>query len=87
MRNITLEQAKARFPHRFTCEHVPAWALKPMADGRYYAPQYETDQEWFDNTVFPGEPNLHRNNKHCLCKNASFPRGQWLDAPFQAVRS
>ena len=25
-RVISFEQAKARYPHRFTMEHVPAWS-------------------------------------------------------------
>lgn len=43
-RTYSLEQAKALFPHRFTMEHAPSWAKAPAPNGKFYAPQYRTDQ-------------------------------------------
>ena len=86
-RKLTLEQAKARFPHRFTMEHCPAWALSPFNPdtklaGKYPAPQYRTDKEWYDNTVFPGELGVHGNCNHCHANNPSWPLGKSLSLPY-----
>lgn len=59
MRPITFEQAKAQYVHRYTMEHVPAWAreINP-GNGKYYAPGYSTDLEWYENTEFKGEGQI-----------------------------
>jgi hypothetical protein len=77
---IPFEQAKATYVHRFTIEHVPSWALKPMDNGKFYAPQYSSDKEWYDNTEFPPQNGLR---KYCTSINQSWPLGQLLDAPFK----
>lgn len=82
-RKITLEQAKSQYVHRFTMDHVPQWARQRRDDGTYYAPQYRSDKEWYDNTTFPGESGLHGNSKHCETRNQSWPLGQALDKPFK----
>lgn len=82
MSRPTLEQAKSVYGHRFTAEHVPTWAKRPLPDGRYYAPQYRTDKEWYDNTVFPGEPGCIGGKHHCTTLFPSWPIGQWLTAAF-----
>ena len=74
----TLKEAQARFVHRYTMEHKPAWANKPADNGKRYAPQYRSDAEWYANTTFPGEPGLHGNCKYCETHNPSWPLGQWL---------
>lgn len=82
-RPLTLEQAKARYPHRFTMEHVPAWAADKRPDGNYYAPQYETDQEWYERTLFPGEGHVRITEDHCTSNNPTWPMGLWLAQPFK----
>lgn len=86
MRPITLKEAKRRYVHRYTLEHVPLWgvgAVTHAPNGLYYAPQYATDQEWYDNTSFPGENGSSRRAKYCESRNQSWPLGQWLDAPYR----
>jgi hypothetical protein len=85
-RRLTLSQAKTQYVHRFTMEHVPAWACKRPCDSggtetRYYAPQFRTDAEWYENTVFPGEKEAVFKDS-CYTRNQSWPLGQWLDKPF-----
>lgn len=83
---MNFEQAKAAYVHRFTMEHVPAWAARrPRDDGGtatwFYAPQYRTDKEWFENTLFPPSNPFHK--KDCHSSNQSWPLGQHLDAPYK----
>ena len=72
---LSFEAAIARYGFRFTLEHVPAWALRPLG-GKYYGPQYRTDREWYDASIFP--PAV----KFCQSSNPSYPLGKWLDAPY-----
>ena len=81
-RTLTFEQAKAQFVHRYTCEHVPAWAKEKSASGKYCAPQYATDQEWYDKTYFYGESEL-ATKKFCYTTDPSWPLGLTLDAPLK----
>ncbi len=79
----TLAQARAQYMYRYTMEHVPAWAREPMPNGRYPAPHFRTDAEWFDHTKFPGEPGLHGNCRHCQTLDQTWPLGSApLAAPF-----
>ena len=87
-RVTSFAEAKSMYVHRFTKEHVPAWASKTPADSggtstQHYAPQYTTDREWYDNTKFPGEGHIHHRADHCESSNPSWPLGQWLDKPYQ----
>ena len=87
-RAVTLAQARAWFPYRFTMEHVPEHAAHPVrlaksAEPVYYAPQYRTDQEWYDNTAFPGEETMPKRGRWCNSRNSSFPLGRWLPAPYK----
>lgn len=81
-RKISLEQARNRYPHRFTMEHVPAWARVKCDNGKHYAPQYRSDAEWYENTVFPGEPGHYGTRNECNTSGQTWPLGQWLDAPY-----
>lgn len=84
-RPLTLQQAQSRYPHRFTMEHVPQWARQVRRDGTYYAPQYRSDAEWFERTVFPGEPRhipAHKRDTSCMSLAQTWPLGQALPAPF-----
>lgn len=78
MRIIDLRTAKLRYPYRFTMEHVPSWARVRQSDGTFPAPQFRTDQEWYDNTTFPGESGLSKNAKYCEIRNQSWPLGKKL---------
>lgn len=91
---MNFEQAIAAYVHRFTMEYVPAWAKgrRPADDTgsetRFYAPQYRSDREWFENTKFP--PNnsfaLSSRDTSCYSSGQTWPCGQWLDAPFVSGR-
>ena len=80
MRAITLEQAKAQYTNRYTMEHIPQWAKEICDNGKYYAPQYTSDLEWYNNTKFAGEGGI-ADRKHCYSNGQSWPIGQWLDKP------
>jgi hypothetical protein len=82
-RPITFEQARAQYPHRYTMEHIPDWARK-LCDGtgKYYAPQYRSDAEWYANTHFPGEHGIPHKSKYCNSNGQTWPLGDWLDAPY-----
>lgn len=87
-RVISFEEAKRRYPHRFTMEHVPAWAREtPRVHGgtlnKFYAPAHRTDREWYDNTLFPGEGFVGKREKHCFVVRHSFPLGMFLDQPYR----
>jgi hypothetical protein len=88
-RTYTLEQAKALFVHRFTMEHIPQWVRDrptPRHSGGtadwFYAPQYRSDQEWYDNTKFFGEPGHIGTSRECCSSNATWPLGMTLDKPY-----
>lgn len=73
----SFEQACRQYPFRFTMEHIPHWAKRPSVAGWWYAPQYRTDREWYDNTTFDPE------GMHCESTNQSWPMGQRLDGRFE----
>lgn len=83
MKRPTFEQACARYVHRFTCEHVPQWATRPLGHGRFYAPHFRTDREWYDATLFPGEPEHMNGRKHCQTSNQTWPLGRELSKPYK----
>jgi hypothetical protein len=83
-RPISFERACAKYPHRYTMEHVPDWARHRAPGGQFYAPQYRSDREWYDLTKFPGElPKAFFFGGHCYSTGQTWPRGHWLDRPFQ----
>ena len=82
----TFERACATYTLRYTMEHIPSWARKSCNGEFYYAPQYRTDREWYDNTKFPGEeghPEYPRRSDHCYTTNPSWPLGQRLKEPYR----
>lgn len=81
-RSITFEFAKALYVNRYTMEHKPDWAHGPRVDGQYYAPQYTTDKEWYDRTMFHGESDLVGSARHCYSQCPTWPLGQSLNSPF-----
>lgn len=76
-------EAQARYQNRYTMDHVPNWAKVQAPNGLYYAPQYRTDQEWFRNTVFYGEPEHYGRRSDCNSSGQTWPLGQWLEKPFK----
>lgn len=83
----TFEKAKSRYVHRFTMEHVPQWANSRPVDhdgteARYYAPQFASDREWYDNTKFPGEAGWLGQGSDCYTTGQTWPLGNWLDRPY-----
>jgi len=83
---LSFEEAKRRYVYRYTMEHVPSWAhTLNTGNGFYYAPQYRTDREWYDNTLFPGDPEHKEwggDRNHCVSRNQSWPLGKWLTTPY-----
>lgn len=79
---MTFDEAKSRYVHRYTMEHVPEWAKSAAPNGKFYAPQFRTDREWFDATLFPPDNPLGPRVKDCYTTGQTFPLGQWLDAPY-----
>ena len=77
---LSFEEAKRMYVHRYTMEHIPSWAKNPVDNRKYYAPQYRTDKEWYDNTVFPPHNGF---KDHCTSTNQSWPLGQWLENPYK----
>jgi len=58
MSRPTFVEACARYGHRFTQDHVPAWSRQPFADGTFPAPQFRSDREWYELTIFPRRTGL-----------------------------
>lgn len=82
MKRPSFEQACARYPHRYTMEHVPAWARQSAPNGKFYAPQFRSDREWYEATKFHGESDF-ATRKHCYTSGQTWPLGQWLDKPYR----
>jgi hypothetical protein len=84
MSRPTLDEAKARYVHRYTMEHLPLWARTAAPNGKFYAPQFNTDAEWYANTVFPSQKDHpdHCMTRHdsCYTTGQTWPMGEWLDA-------
>lgn len=85
MRKVSFDEAKVRFVNRYTMEHIPAWSRYQAPNGLYYAPQFATDREWYENTTFPGEPDHPigpGSRTYCNTTGQTWPLGKWLDEPF-----
>lgn len=80
---MDITEAKSRYVNRFTMDHVPQWATKPAPNGKYYAPQYASDVEWFANTLFPPNHPLGKRITDCYSTGQTWPLGQWLDKPYK----
>jgi hypothetical protein len=92
-RPLTLEQAKLLYPNRFTMEHIPAWANRPVGDTpipKFYAPQYQSDEEWYNYTSFPdeeGHPEYKsKRATYCYSTRQTWPLGRWLDYPYSKAK-
>lgn len=74
------------YVHRFTAEHVPGWARGDTGfPGRFYAPQFASDREWYDHTTFPGEEGhlALGDRDSCHTSGQTWPFGQWLPEPYR----
>lgn len=80
---MTFDEAKRRYVHRFTMEHIPVWARKRRRDGSYYAPMYRSDREWFENTLFPPNTPYEKGCKDCYSTDPTWPLGKALEAPYR----
>ena len=77
-RPLSFAEACARYPHRYTVDHIPAHVRNRQPNGLFLAPQYASDREWYDRTLFNGESPL-ADASYCHSVNQSWPFGQWLD--------
>jgi hypothetical protein len=71
------------YVNRYTMQHVPDWALVPLPNGKFPAPHFRSDAEWYANTVFPGEPGHWGTRRECFSTGQTWPKGQWLDKPYK----
>jgi hypothetical protein len=79
---ISFDDAKRLYVNRYTMEHVPLWAKQPCSgNGKYYAPQYRSDAEWYENTDFP-PLKARGSDGDCFSANPTWPLGQWLDKEY-----
>ncbi len=91
LRPISFEEAlKLSEGVRFTMESIPKWyaqsARRYGGGDKYYAPQFRSDREWYDNTRFIGEPGHYGSKTNFHSINWSFPLGVWLDKPYVIKR-
>lgn len=83
-KRISFKEACEIYIHRFTMDHIPAWAANPMADGKYYAPQFRSDAEWYANTLFTGESGIpHPDWIGCYTTGQTWPLGKSLTRPYK----
>lgn len=86
-RRLSFNEACARFVNRYTAEHVPTFARKMNpCNGKFYAPQFASDLEWYENTRFYGEPGHIGGRAYCHTTGQTWPLGQWLEQPFHVAR-
>jgi hypothetical protein len=82
--SIDQEKVKRMFVNRYTCKHVPTWAMQIREDSTYYAPQYINDADWLAHTQFKitNTGNLDMRYCTCLSSDPTWPLGQSLKSPF-----
>jgi hypothetical protein len=71
--------ALARFIYRFTGEHCPEWARKPMPNGTAYPVHFATDAEWLANSSFDVTASGRLSKRHGFCES----RPTWPNNPEQ----
>ena len=70
-------EARRRWVHRYTRDHVPAWAQKPMPCGKAYPVQFDSDSDWLANTVFTITKTGRFSGRDKYCRSAP----TWPDNP------
>lgn len=86
VRKISFEDACWKYQSRFTAEHVPVTSTMRRPMGDFFAPQFMTDLEWYENTIFPGETWEDvrvEDDGHPMSVNQTYPFGYFLDKPFE----
>lgn len=93
MSRPSFEEAKRIWTNRFTCEHIPEFGMFPREiEGRLYypAPEFISDEEWYEKTSFFGEftyvPPLKGQKNIPQSGRQSYPFGRWLTKPFKACK-
>lgn len=81
------QEAKARFTHRYTGEHRPAWANRPFTNSELklstYPVQFRDDADWLAHTYFTLVKDGTRfSKKKRFCE--SYPT--WPDNPELRIR-
>lgn len=66
--------ALTRYVHRYTRDHVPAWAKK--SNGTVYQVQFASDMDWLSNTTFPV-----RKDGSLAARGACNSHPTWPDSP------
>lgn len=67
----------AAFVHRFTRDHRPRWAMEPMPNGRPYALQFDSDEDWLAHTRFAVRADGRLDRRARYCKSSP----TWPDNP------
>lgn len=65
------------YVHRFTREHHPAWARRPMPHGKAYPVQFASDAEWLAHTRFAVTTSGRLDARHRSCESTP----TWPDNP------
>ena len=66
----------AAYVHRFTGNHKPDWARKPMPNGGEYPVQFKDDADWLANTEFAVKKNGYLDRRVHGCRsNPPWPDG------------
>lgn len=86
---MSFEEACRRYVHRYTVDHFPQWAKKPvvpegMGRIRFYAPQWRSDREWYEYHLFPPHNPFSKTSCHAT-RVPTFPMGLWLSDPWDEV--
>lgn len=73
------QEVKRRFVHRFTGDHAPDWARKPMPNGQAYPLQFADDADWLAHTYFWVNKTGRLSARHSYCEShATWPNNPEL---------
>ena len=74
--------ALARYVHRYTGTHKPAWARQPRPDGTAYPVQFTDDFDWLAHTRFAVTKAGNLDNRASYCEsNPTWPANPELRQP------
>lgn len=57
----------AAYVHRYTRNHIPAWAEKEWKNGERYPAQFNSDSEWLENSWFGLRKDGRLDRKKHFC--------------------
>lgn len=60
----------AAYVHRFTGQHKPQWACKPMPNGTAYPVQFVDDADWLAHTYFEVTKSGKLDNRNKSCQSS-----------------